>query len=657
METALNGWFSSSKKILKKRGLKNMKKILFVVLVVCLVLGMVSVAYATDPVGEADPFTFTEETPENVEIPTTASVPGEEEHGASAWVYKDGQDASFKFEGSYAAFDDPDGTGTNDQGDYGPGLYGTPPDVPDHSAFSGMPCNDCHNPEGPEGHDAGLPCLDCHNPGAFAIGAPNSLKGPHDGYDTASNKCKTCHAVHRATGTYRLMRVDDPNDACSYCHIGDHKHSVRGAYYRSAAMGATANGHTMGAGKTIPDSSTKQWLDEKELSTEDSDGNIVTIGYKAREYNPERNKMFYWTSKRASYHDHGYMRLGPTYLSCISCHQPHNADDLIWKPSGEDPANELLTVNWDNGYKLLRSAPSGSARSTARMEGYAPISSSYGFTVEADALAGATTVMLKTGRGSANVLAGDLIHLADGDSAFDITVTANVSIGSGSGGTAVSVEALPEQIDAATGHGNISDENMVRVPDTTILRDTTGTGISAAGDGTDMIQNAGVVWTLWNGSDFDPLDTSHDTPFVPRLSVWCADCHNLNIGHYDSISGGGNFRSAAMHSDRTHTVPGRLECWNCHSGNMPVTDADYDEYMSTTGESPSCNACHYYNNGNDYYDAVRQEVPKSDFPHSGADTGFKLLTEDTLNTDAGVGTDGALDAFCMRCHDLIGDRM
>ncbi len=42
--------------------------------------------------------------------------------------------------------------------------------------------------------------------------------GPHGGYTTTTNKCKECHAVHLATGSYRLLRSDDAETACDFCH-------------------------------------------------------------------------------------------------------------------------------------------------------------------------------------------------------------------------------------------------------------------------------------------------------------------------------------------------------------------------------------------------------------------------------------------------------
>ncbi len=42
--------------------------------------------------------------------------------------------------------------------------------------------------------------------------------GPHGGYTTSTNKCRDCHAVHRASGSYVLLRSDTRDDACDFCH-------------------------------------------------------------------------------------------------------------------------------------------------------------------------------------------------------------------------------------------------------------------------------------------------------------------------------------------------------------------------------------------------------------------------------------------------------
>ncbi|NCO66741.1 MAG: hypothetical protein GW874_09125, partial [Solirubrobacter sp.] len=42
--------------------------------------------------------------------------------------------------------------------------------------------------------------------------------GPHGNYTSTTNKCKECHAVHLAIGTYDLTRVNARNETCDFCH-------------------------------------------------------------------------------------------------------------------------------------------------------------------------------------------------------------------------------------------------------------------------------------------------------------------------------------------------------------------------------------------------------------------------------------------------------
>ncbi|MCL5290973.1 MAG: hypothetical protein M1548_00355, partial [Actinobacteria bacterium] len=82
---------------------------------------------------------------------------------------------------------------------------------------------------------------------------------PHGNYSSATNKCKTCHAVHRATGTYKLLASGtDVNSACDYCHVGAGAHTNKLVYgYAGVAPTAVNNGHTIsGSAVTIPDNNT-----------------------------------------------------------------------------------------------------------------------------------------------------------------------------------------------------------------------------------------------------------------------------------------------------------------------------------------------------------------------------------------------------------------
>lgn len=234
--------------------------------------------------------------------------------GSSAWTYQDAQDATAKTEGSYKAFDDQ----TTD-------MYAN----------------------------------------------------PHGGYDTTTNKCKVCHAVHRAEGAYFLMRADTQDDACDYCHIGGSAHSLKVVYDLNDAGKATTNGHTIGASAAIPDSSVDQWLEDVTLSTVNEDGTPLTEVVKVRRYEVAKNKMY----RYARHHGQsavgtgrsGYLRIGPLALRCMNCHQPHNAKNMVWRPTDfNNPTTQIAS-----GYKLLRKMPSGSMAPWASINSYGNVDATH----------------------------------------------------------------------------------------------------------------------------------------------------------------------------------------------------------------------------------------------------------------------------------------
>lgn len=52
----------------------------------------------------------------------------------------------------------------------------------------------------------------------LAIAATVALANPHGNYATTTNKCKTCHKVHDAPGTYKLLNATAAENACDFCH-------------------------------------------------------------------------------------------------------------------------------------------------------------------------------------------------------------------------------------------------------------------------------------------------------------------------------------------------------------------------------------------------------------------------------------------------------
>lgn len=428
-------------------------------LIALLLVGLSNLAMAADPTGDT-PFTFWEAsaTPGgaaggyNPAIPTgpewgATSVP----NGASYWSYNDYYDgggawAERKTEGSYRGYDN-------------------------------------------------------QSSQQYTRRSTHQLEGL---YDTTGNDCKTCHAVHRANGSFFLMRADSPNDACSYCHVGDHRHALQQAYKNGDGSVYPRNGHTIGSGKYIPDSTTWQWLANTTLEAKGDNlsGTNNTETISVRRYNDEKNKLFKWSMN----YDGKYVRSGPTYLTCMSCHQPHNAKELRWEPNS----------SFTDGHKLLRANPSGSINSRTAMEGYE-----------------------------------------------DTTTESDIAF---------------------------------KAPEGTLSAATTLTG-----------------YTQWQGTG---LNASIEVN-AWRLSVWCANCHNLNIGASKAVAD--NWRSKS-HTDRTHPVPatteekGDIDCWNCHQ-------AKFEE---------------------------------GDFPHSGNPDSTKILGQSYAVTDTVNGWDPVanehLNQICMRCH-------
>ncbi len=192
--------------------------------------------------------------------------------GASAFSYQDLSDVSAKREGGYAAFDN-----TEFAGDY---------------------------------------------------------DDPHGGYDTSTNKCKVCHAVHRAEGAYYLLRADSQDDACDYCHIGGSAHSSKVVYDNGKY---TMNGHTIGASTAIPDSTINQWTETVTLASVDAAMNPISEDIEVRAYDATKASMY----RFSRHHGHGavgsgrsgYVKVGPLALRCMNCHQVHNATSQVWRPS------------------------------------------------------------------------------------------------------------------------------------------------------------------------------------------------------------------------------------------------------------------------------------------------------------------------------------
>ena len=261
--------------------------------------------------------------------------------GASLFTYADAYDTDAKYEGGYVRYNDPTGTRYASDG----AAYVAPSAVNgwvDQSDYVG--------------------------------------RGPHGGYDTTTNKCKVCHATHRAQGTYYLLRASDQNDACSYCHVDGPAFSSRIVYTNDDAGMYAQNGHTIGSGVEIPGSTVAMEITQIIVGPSDS-----PIEIDVRAYDAERKRIHRivpWgrgtpAHPRTSVDEPAeFARIGPLRLSCMSCHQVHNALDQVWQPTefvtgpGATPNGRLET-----GYKLLRRFPGATvAPGTPIEEGFSTAS-------------------------------------------------------------------------------------------------------------------------------------------------------------------------------------------------------------------------------------------------------------------------------------------
>ncbi|PKQ16070.1 MAG: hypothetical protein CVT67_06435 [Actinobacteria bacterium HGW-Actinobacteria-7] len=451
---------------------------------------------------------------------------------------------------------------------------------------------------------------------------------PHGGYSSTSNKCKVCHAVHRAEGAYYLLRGDSQSDACDYCHIGGGAHSDKIVYDLNPAGTDTTNGHTMGA-FIVPDSATDQNATPVVVSGTDSTGNPITETVEVRSYNDEPVEMYrfsrHHSQSAVTNGRSGWKPVGPNSLSCFSCHQPHNAAAQVWQPASYDTALVADGAALTNGYKLLRRYPSGTwTKSTTAGTVNQPVY------VDATTTSGTTKVTTQTA-------------------------------------------GLNE-------YGMIDSGLAVKVPETTL---TAGFNYSQDGSGEKIYNENGAVttqptWIAQNMSaEYAGSGPSEDPATVNQytLSVWCADCHNLNIGGAEALTN--EELGFKAHTERTHPAPyvgshsGPGQCYSCHRNDLSVeiAKADPTGYGMNQAATPasamvgssSCSQCHY---GTSAYQADRN-TRASDFPHSGSATDIKMLGSYTTSMTAGSTTgfnsyksvnltEDNLDAVCLRCHPGIG---
>jgi predicted CXXCH cytochrome family protein len=187
---------------------------------------------------------------------------------------------------------------------------------PDTLTSSG--CIYCH-PRGdlqpPEAGDCDSCHADYQSDPALDGYVRNAWYGPHYNYSNLTDKCQTCHSVHKATGDSMLQK-STIHDLCMMCHDGTGGYGVYGTV--KARTGADpGGGHRIDTTNTIPG------------------GDPVTGGDATRTF----------------------AGVGGD-LTCTDCHAPHNTNTV--KPFKGDRRRIRGTVPSPVSTKLLRRRPTGS---------------------------------------------------------------------------------------------------------------------------------------------------------------------------------------------------------------------------------------------------------------------------------------------------------
>jgi len=456
--------------------------------------------------------------------------------GRSAWTYSDLRDSTAKYEGGYARFDD---TST--------AMYAS---------------------------------------------------SPHGGYATTGSRCQTCHAVHRAEASYQLLRSDTQADVCAYCHLGS-AHSSLIVYDGNPDGMATTVGHTIGAPSRIPLSSTNVSLVSASFVITDSAGVATTETITVRSVDTTQNALFRLSTSHGetmpSAGRDGYGRTGPVPLTCMSCHQVHNAADDIWQPMAYPGHETTLTA----GYKLLRKRPSGS-------------------------IVGPDEQPYDNGTPGFTVSYTEGMRRWKQYTDFDIT-------------------------------GLVDATATVKVPETTLTAGVYGPGKTIWDS--PAWENSSYFDDGPSGVPTPSVDVRGIDQYA--LSVWCADCHNLAIGSFEAtgpVELGVTVHGAARTHTVPFTGAGNgpAQCYTCHRGDLTP-----EPTSTASGSNPACERCHYGTGSyaNDVVRAGEggSDFPHSS-SSGGADLLGAWSVSATGSVVATTVTEAnAAGKVCIRCHVVTGD--
>ncbi|MDH4139413.1 MAG: cytochrome c3 family protein, partial [Coriobacteriia bacterium] len=359
----------------------------------------------------------------------------------------------------------------------------------------------------------------------------------------------------------------------------------------------TPNGHTIGASTYIPDSSVAQWTEDVELETVDANGDPITETIEVRAYDEAKNDMY----RFARHHGHSEATGG-------------NRRNYV--PIGP-LALRCMSCHQPHNADAMTWQP----EQVTNYAGVATFGSQDSYKLLRQFPSGTFVGGLD---GYGQIPIGNISLVPE------TTLTAGVNFDN-----ARAMGADPGALNLVRGSTSRAYNRPMWVAQ----------GFDGDHDRNEYLAEEAIASAVNNAA----------------LSVWCADCHNLNIGGWEHLANPElGFKA---HTERTHPAPytgshyGPGQCYSCHRNDLP---------RKNTGDS--CSQCHY---GTGAYfenriDEGGAEYVASDFPHSGEDGDYKMLgsysvvpiaaygdSATTIDETVTVGPDN-LDAVCLRCHGGIG---